>query len=169
MGHGSDVVRSRPTIARPPRKHRCLFYGSSSKSPGSNPPCHCSIASSVASRSSCRAHRVSPCSRRTSYNPSHWHSSRPQKCGTAEIQITRYRGTNLSSIRQNSLTYFFAPSSADLSDAAITAPIRAPRNPDFSRAWIPAIVVPPGLVTLSRRLLGCSPVWRTISAVPRTV
>ena len=54
------------------------------------------------------------------------------------------------------------PSSCDRRVAASTAAIRAARRPRSSRAARPAIVVPPGLATLSLRAAGCSP-WRAPS------
>src|SRR5262249_39016494 len=53
--------------------------------------------------------------------------------------------------------------------AASTASISAPRTPARSRACRPAIVVPPGLATMSFRVPGCSPVSSTILAAPSTV
>src|SRR5262249_30243933 len=61
------------------------------------------------------------------------------------------------------------PSSWERRVAASTAAISAARSPRSSRAARPAIVVPPGLATLSLREAGCSAVVRTISAAPRTV
>eukprot|EP00581_Thalassiosira_minuscula_P020594 CAMPEP_0184440160 /NCGR_PEP_ID=MMETSP0738-20130409/753202_1 /TAXON_ID=385413 /ORGANISM="Thalassiosira miniscula, Strain CCMP1093" /LENGTH=121 /DNA_ID=CAMNT_0026808017 /DNA_START=94 /DNA_END=459 /DNA_ORIENTATION=+ len=61
------------------------------------------------------------------------------------------------------------PSCMDLLVAAVTADIVAARNPPFSKASTPAIVVPPGLVTASFNSPGCFPVFNTISAAPLTV
>jgi hypothetical protein len=51
------------------------------------------------------------------------------------------------------------PSCIDRFVAAVTAEVVAARNPPFSKASTPAIVVPPGLVTLSLSFPGCSPVF----------
>src|SRR5262249_19526824 len=53
--------------------------------------------------------------------------------------------------------------------AASTASISAPRTPARSSACSPAMVVPPGLATMSFSAPGCWPVSRTILAAPRTV
>lgn len=42
-------------------------------------------------------------------------------------------------------------------------------KPYYSSVWIPSIVVPPGLATLSLRIVGWVPVSLTIFAAPRTV
>mmetsp|Transcript_957 Transcript_957/g.1494 ORF Transcript_957/g.1494 Transcript_957/m.1494 type:complete len:109 (-) Transcript_957:883-1209(-) len=52
---------------------------------------------------------------------------------------------------------------------AITAFMRAQRTPAFSSSCTPAMVVPPGDVTMSLRAPGCFPVSSTIIALPITV
>mmetsp|Transcript_8190 Transcript_8190/g.17680 ORF Transcript_8190/g.17680 Transcript_8190/m.17680 type:complete len:223 (+) Transcript_8190:226-894(+) len=61
------------------------------------------------------------------------------------------------------------PSCIDRLVAAVTAEIVAARNPAFSSASTPAIVVPPGLVTSSLSFPGCSLLSNTITAAPLTV
>mmetsp|Transcript_16155 Transcript_16155/g.44736 ORF Transcript_16155/g.44736 Transcript_16155/m.44736 type:complete len:263 (-) Transcript_16155:290-1078(-) len=63
------------------------------------------------------------------------------------------------------------PSCIDRLVAAVTAEIAAARNPAFSSASTPAIVVPPGLVTSSLSFPGCCllSLFKTISAAPFTV
>lgn len=56
-----------------------------------------------------------------------------------------------------------------LSAAAVTADMTVARNAPFSKASIPAIVVPPGLATWSLSTPGCSPVSCTMVAAPLTV
>jgi hypothetical protein len=51
------------------------------------------------------------------------------------------------------LNYPF-PSSFDRAAAALTASMIKPRKPPDSRAWRPAMVVPPGEVTMSLSLAG---------------
>src|SRR5438105_1593187 len=61
------------------------------------------------------------------------------------------------------------PSSVARRAAASTASINAARTLPRSRVCSPAMVVPPGLATMSLSTPGCDPVSSTILAAPRTV
>src|SRR5262249_44104283 len=61
------------------------------------------------------------------------------------------------------------PSATGRRVAASTAVMKAPRTPARSSSCRPAMVVPPGLATLSFNRPGCWPVSSTILAAPSTV
>ena len=86
--------------------------------------------------------------------------------GPKSYPVSRSSQTSVSEPPTIGRRPYSAPSSRPRSRAASMAARNAARTPWFSSSLIAEIVVPPGEVTASRRITGCSPESRSMVAAP---